>query len=74
MKCVYFCVQITDQIKTLLQEKLQPYKIQIAKDAAKASMLVSEFEASVHTPAMVLYKVSMFSLSRCNLNVLPVVL
>lgn len=47
------CVQITEQIKTLLQEKLQPYKIEIAKDAARAVMLVSEFEVSIHTPAMV---------------------
>ncbi|XP_037606562.1 uncharacterized protein LOC119476946 [Sebastes umbrosus] len=49
-------LQITEQIKTLLQEKLQPYKIQIAKDAAKAAMLVSEFEASIHTPAMALIR------------------
>ncbi|XP_031722168.1 uncharacterized protein LOC116393742 [Anarrhichthys ocellatus] len=47
-------LQITEQIKTLLQEKLQPYKIEIAKDAAEAVMLVSEFQASVHTPAMAL--------------------
>nr|XP_040015806.1 uncharacterized protein LOC120807635 isoform X2 [Gasterosteus aculeatus aculeatus] len=47
-------LQITEQIKTLLQEKLQPYKIEIAKDAARAVMLVSEFEVSIHTPAMAL--------------------
>ncbi|KAI3364123.1 hypothetical protein L3Q82_010801, partial [Scortum barcoo] len=45
---------VKEQIKTLLEEKLQPHKIQIAKDAANAVMLVSEFEASVHTPAMAL--------------------
>nr|XP_046228181.1 uncharacterized protein LOC124050094 [Scatophagus argus] len=49
-------LQITEQIKTLHQEKLQAYKIEIAKDAAKAAMLVSEFEASVHTPAMALVR------------------
>ncbi|KAM8831962.1 uncharacterized protein AB9W97_003308 [Spinachia spinachia] len=47
-------LQITEQIKTLLQERLQPYKIEIAKDAAEAVMLVSEFEVSIHTPAMAL--------------------
>ncbi|XP_056284825.1 uncharacterized protein KIAA1755 [Pseudoliparis swirei] len=47
-------LQIAEQIKTLLQEKLQPYKIEIAKDAATAAALVSEFEASIHTPAMAL--------------------
>ncbi|XP_054473984.1 uncharacterized protein LOC129106788 [Anoplopoma fimbria] len=49
-------LQITEQIKTLLQEKLQPYKIEIAKDAGRAVMLVSEFEASIHTPAMTLVR------------------
>ncbi|XP_070844132.1 uncharacterized protein [Chaetodon trifascialis] len=49
-------LQITEQIKTLLQEKLQSYKIEIAKDAAKAVMLVSEFKASIHTPAMALVR------------------
>ncbi|XP_049446591.1 uncharacterized protein LOC125897350 [Epinephelus fuscoguttatus] len=47
-------LQITEQIKTLLQEKLQPYKIEIAKDADKAVKLVSEFETSIYTPAMAL--------------------
>ncbi|XP_037305125.2 uncharacterized protein LOC119194817 [Pungitius pungitius] len=47
-------LQITEQIKTLLQEKLQLYKIEIAKDAAEAVMLVSEFEVSIHAPAMAL--------------------
>ncbi|XP_078130224.1 uncharacterized protein LOC144533037 isoform X3 [Sander vitreus] len=49
-------LQITEQIKTLLEEKLQPYKMEIAKDAAKAVMLVSEFEASIHTHAMALIR------------------
>ncbi|KAI9517156.1 hypothetical protein NQZ68_008412 [Dissostichus eleginoides] len=47
-------LQITEQIKTLLQEKLQPYKIEIAKEAAEAVLLVSRFEASIHRPAMAL--------------------
>lgn len=49
--CVVF--QITEQIKSLHQEKLQPYKIEIAKDDAKAMKLVSEFEATIYTPAVV---------------------
>ncbi|XP_040920128.1 uncharacterized protein LOC121199473 [Toxotes jaculatrix] len=49
-------LQITDQIEAFLQEKLQPYKIEIAKDAAKAQMLVSHFEASIHTPAVALVR------------------
>ncbi|XP_028460278.1 uncharacterized protein LOC114572744 isoform X2 [Perca flavescens] len=49
-------LQITEQIKTLLEEKLQPYKMEIAKDAAKAVMLVSQFEASIHTHAMALIR------------------
>ena len=48
------CLQITDQIQTLLEEKLQTYRIEISKDAAEATMLVSQFEANIHTPAMVL--------------------
>ena len=47
-------LQITEQILTLQEDKLQPYKMEIAKDAAGAVTLVSEFEASIHTPAMVL--------------------
>ncbi|XP_033932068.1 uncharacterized protein [Pseudochaenichthys georgianus] len=47
-------LQITEQIKTLLQEKLQPYKIEIAKEAAEAVLLVSRFEAAIHRPAMAL--------------------
>ncbi|XP_045915964.1 uncharacterized protein LOC123977384 [Micropterus dolomieu] len=49
-------LQITEQIKTFLQDKLDPYKIEIVKDPAKAMMLVSEFEASIHTPAMALVR------------------
>ncbi|XP_029318578.1 uncharacterized protein LOC115028846 isoform X2 [Cottoperca gobio] len=49
-------LQITERIKTLLEEKLQPYKIEITKDAVKAAMLVSEFEASIHSPAMALIR------------------
>lgn len=51
-ECVY--LQITEQIQTLQEDKLQSYKMEIAKDAAGAVMLVSEFEVSIHTPAMVL--------------------
>lgn len=40
-------------METLLQEKLQPYKMEIARSAAKAVVLVSQFETSIHTPAMV---------------------
>ncbi|CAJ1077516.1 uncharacterized protein LOC117823778 [Xyrichtys novacula] len=50
------CLQVTEQIKTLFEEKLQPYKIEIARDAAKAARLASEFETSVHTPAMALVR------------------
>ncbi|XP_067428064.1 uncharacterized protein [Thunnus thynnus] len=49
-------LQITEQIEILLQEKLQPYEIEIAKDAAKAGKLMSEFETSIHTPAMALVR------------------
>ncbi|KAM7367522.1 hypothetical protein PAMP_013813 [Pampus punctatissimus] len=49
-------LQITEQIETLLQEKLQPYEIEIAKDAVKAEKLVSEFETSIETPAMALVR------------------
>ncbi|XP_059212986.1 uncharacterized protein LOC131991549 [Centropristis striata] len=48
-------LQITEQIKSL-QEKLQLFKMEIAKDAAQAVTLVSEFEASIHTPAMALVR------------------
>ncbi|XP_071268338.1 uncharacterized protein [Salvelinus alpinus] len=46
--------QITEQIKSCQKEKLQPYRIEIAKDARKAETLTSEFEASIYTPAMAL--------------------
>lgn len=51
VNCIVF--QITEQIKSLHQEKLQPYKIEIAKDDARALKLVSEFEATIYTPAVV---------------------
>uniref|UniRef100_A0A674E6Q5 Si:ch211-241j12.3 n=3 Tax=Salmo trutta TaxID=8032 RepID=A0A674E6Q5_SALTR len=46
--------QITEQIKSYQKEKLQPYRIEIAKDARKAETLTSEFEASIYKPAMAL--------------------
>ncbi|XP_023259870.1 uncharacterized protein KIAA1755-like [Seriola lalandi dorsalis] len=49
-------LQITEQIDSLFQEKLQHYKIEVAKDAAKAATLVSHFEASIHTPAVALVR------------------
>ncbi|KAF7658369.1 hypothetical protein LDENG_00013510 [Lucifuga dentata] len=49
-------LQITGQIETLLLEKLQPYRVEIAKDAATAGKLLSEFEMPVHTPAMALVR------------------
>ncbi|KAF3702527.1 Actin CyI, cytoplasmic Precursor [Channa argus] len=49
-------LRITEQIEMLLQSKLQPYNIEIAKDSAKAVTLVSQFEASIHTPAMALVR------------------
>ncbi|XP_029589824.1 uncharacterized protein LOC115174932 isoform X1 [Salmo trutta] len=50
--------QITEQIKSLQKEKLQPYRIEISKDARRAEMLTSEFEASIYTPAMALVRCS----------------
>lgn len=47
------CLQVSEKIETLLREKIQPFKVEIAKDPTKAVILVSEFEASIHTPAMV---------------------
>lgn len=49
------CLQITEQTDILLQKKLQPYKIEIADEASRAEKLVSEFQTSIHTPAVVLY-------------------
>ncbi|XP_047184590.1 uncharacterized protein LOC118283677 isoform X2 [Scophthalmus maximus] len=48
--------KITEQMETLHREKLQSYKMEIAKDAANAEMSVSHFEASIHTPAMALVR------------------
>ena len=48
----YISLQITEEIETL-QVKLQLYRIEIAKDSAQAVTCVSDFEASIHTPAMV---------------------
>ncbi|XP_061563446.1 uncharacterized protein LOC133418651 isoform X2 [Cololabis saira] len=39
-----------------LQEKLQLYKIEIAKDSGRALVLASDFQASIHTPAMALVR------------------
>lgn len=36
-----------------LQEKLQPYRMEMAKDSTTAALLLSEFETSISTPAMV---------------------
>ncbi|XP_044025581.1 uncharacterized protein LOC122863288 isoform X2 [Siniperca chuatsi] len=49
-------LQITEQIRTLPEDKLDPYKMEIAKDPATAVTRVSEFEASIHTPAMALVR------------------
>lgn len=48
---VYF--QIINEIKNLHQEKLQPYKLNIAQNAVEAVKLLCDFEVSIHTPAMV---------------------
>ncbi|XP_055088376.1 uncharacterized protein si:ch211-241j12.4 [Periophthalmus magnuspinnatus] len=45
-------LQITEQIESLLQRKLQPYNIQMARDGTEAERLTSEFHSSVYTPAM----------------------
>lgn len=52
-ECVSLFLQVTEQIERFFQDKLQPYKIEIAKDAAKAVTLTSHFETSIHTPAVV---------------------
>ncbi|KAM9704376.1 uncharacterized protein ACNS7B_002718 [Menidia menidia] len=44
-------LQITEKIERL-QQKLLLYRIEIAKDRAQAEALLSDFEASIHTPAM----------------------
>lgn len=46
-------MKITDQIQTLHGERLQPYNLEFAKDGARAGKLVTEFESTIHTPAMV---------------------
>ena len=37
----------------LRKEKLQPYRIEIAKDGSTANSLKLEFETCIYTPAMV---------------------
>ncbi|XP_008396720.1 uncharacterized protein LOC103457989 [Poecilia reticulata] len=39
-----------------LQEKLQPYRMEMAKDSTTAALLLSEFETSISTPAMALIR------------------
>ena len=56
--CCYFCklhvyFQITNEIKNLHQEEVQPYKLNIAQNAAEAVKLLCDFEISIHAPAMV---------------------
>ncbi|KAG7460645.1 hypothetical protein MATL_G00200960 [Megalops atlanticus] len=48
--------QIIEQIDTTRKEKLQPYRIEIAKDAKRAEILKVEFERSIYTPAMALVR------------------
>ncbi|MFT7802890.1 uncharacterized protein LOC108929278 isoform X1 [Arapaima gigas] len=52
--------QIIELINNMHQEKLQPYRIEIAKDAQKAEILRLDFKASVYTPAMVKFKFFFF--------------
>ncbi|KAM3603108.1 uncharacterized protein V6R79_016695 [Siganus canaliculatus] len=47
-------LQITELINRLHQQKVQPYKLVVAKDAKTAKMIVSQFETSVHIPALVI--------------------
>ncbi|XP_068199253.1 uncharacterized protein [Antennarius striatus] len=46
-------LQITERITTLYEDKLQLYRMEVEKDAVRAALLLSDFEASTHTPAMV---------------------
>ncbi|XP_048842096.1 uncharacterized protein LOC125714966 isoform X2 [Brienomyrus brachyistius] len=46
--------QIIDLMDKTTQEKLQPYRIEMAKDAEKAQSLKADFETSVYRPAMAL--------------------
>ncbi|XP_027895755.1 uncharacterized protein LOC114158457 isoform X1 [Xiphophorus couchianus] len=39
-----------------LQEKLQPYRMEMVKDSTTAALLLSEFETSISTPAMALIR------------------
>jgi hypothetical protein len=50
---IYLHLQIAFNLFSYQKEKLQTYRIEIAKDARKAETLTSEFEASIYTPAMV---------------------
>ncbi|KAJ8397612.1 hypothetical protein AAFF_G00436110 [Aldrovandia affinis] len=47
--------QITEHIISTQKEKLQPYRIEIAKDARRAESLKAEFE-NIYTPAMALVR------------------
>ncbi|XP_063078832.1 uncharacterized protein LOC134468856 isoform X2 [Engraulis encrasicolus] len=48
--------QITEQMGTLRKEKLQPYRLEVAKDARTANELKSKFDAFIYTPAMALVR------------------
>ncbi|XP_062406625.1 uncharacterized protein LOC134097699 isoform X2 [Sardina pilchardus] len=48
--------QITEQMGALRKEKLQPYRIEIAKDANWADSLKLDFETCIYTPAMALVR------------------
>ncbi|KAJ8270811.1 hypothetical protein GJAV_G00119550 [Gymnothorax javanicus] len=48
--------QITEHINNTGKEKLQPYRIEIAKNARRAESLKMEFEKSIYTPAMALVR------------------
>ncbi|XP_041951224.1 uncharacterized protein LOC121711587 isoform X4 [Alosa sapidissima] len=48
--------QITEQMGVLRKEKLQPYRIEIAKDASWADSLKLDFETCIYTPAMALVR------------------
>ncbi|KAL2081877.1 hypothetical protein ACEWY4_021695 [Coilia grayii] len=48
--------QITEQMGALRKEKLQPYRIEMAKDAKRANALKLDFETCIYTPAMALVR------------------
>ncbi|XP_064195993.1 uncharacterized protein LOC135257312 isoform X1 [Anguilla rostrata] len=48
--------QITEHINNTGKEKLQPYRIEIAKDARRAESLKLKFEKTIYTPAMALVR------------------